>query len=302
MPKLGRPASPSRSNFKQVTMAPDRLKSRNVRRPSNQKEVSKKDLLNKLAGYKEESIVDTSGKTKNVMGKDEFLKLLTFQLQNQDPMNPMEQEKFTAELAQFSQLEQLTNLNKKFDNVNKNAAVKDRFFAASFLGKQIVTNGSSLKVEKEGQDNDIYFSLGKNAKKVVAKIIDNKGGMVGVIETENMYKGNQKLAWDGVALDGYGVKPGEYNVRVYAWDDMNQPVEVETNAVGIVESVTFDSNGEAVFVVDNKRVNLRDVKSFHIAQKDLSMHNNSKAKKQAYQMPKKQVLNSYTEQSKGIYD
>ena len=49
------------------------------------------------------------------MGKDEFLKLLTVQLKNQDPMNPMEQGKMAAELAQFSQLEQLSNLNTSFD-------------------------------------------------------------------------------------------------------------------------------------------------------------------------------------------
>ena len=64
----------------------------------------------------------------NKMGKDEFLKLLTVQLGNQDPMNPVDQKKFAAELAQFSQLEQLAAMNSKLNNLNNNTPQRSKIF------------------------------------------------------------------------------------------------------------------------------------------------------------------------------
>jgi flagellar basal-body rod modification protein FlgD len=289
MPQMGRPTKASNDRYSQVTIN----KQHNVR---NDQRKTKK-ILDKITGYSEESVINTNRKDKSQMGKDEFLKLLTFQLQNQDPMNPMEQSKFTAELAQFSQLEQLSNLNKKYDDANKNAGVQDKFFAASFLGKQIVTRGSTLKVDESGDSSNIYFDLKGDAKTVIVRIMDGKGGMVGEINAENMMSGAQTLKWDGIALDGYAVKPGNYQMQILAYDHLNDPVPAESSAVGLVESVTFDG-AEPVFFVAGKKVSLRDVKSFHVAQKDLSMHN--KVKKTV--MPKGQAINQFTNNKKSVYD
>ncbi|MCO4752983.1 MAG: flagellar hook assembly protein FlgD [Bacteriovoracaceae bacterium] len=240
---------------------------------SNKKDLSPKEkekLLNKITGFKPKNDLYVDGKDHNKMGKDEFLKLLTHQLQHQDPMKPMEQGKMAAELAQFSQLEQLANLNSKFDGMNKNANIKDKFYGASFLGKEVVTQGRSLKFEGEGTEADILFTLPKPAAKALVRIYDSSNNMVGEVWKENLGRGNQNVTWDGIALDGSPSGAGEYSVNVLAWDQFSDPMSVETKVKGNVESVFFE-NGETVLLVDGKKVFLRDVDSFHVPGKTEDM-------------------------------
>lgn len=295
MPQIGRPQSQQEKRFQQVSMAP-----RNVAKGDELSSADKQKLFNKLTGYKEQSIYKTQ-KDHNKMGKNEFLKLLTYQLQNQDPMNPVDQHKFAAELAQFSQLEQLSNLNSKFDGMNKSANMKDRFYAASFLGKKVVTSGASIKVKTDGAPADVMFKLNGAAKDVMVRIFDAKGNMVGQMEHQNLYPGNHQFKWDGVTLDGAPAQAGDYMVQVLAYDEAYQPVQSELNAVGLVESVTFE-DGEAVLVVDGKKVFLRDVKSFHIAQKDLMQENKMKQEfAQKAKTPPAQAINKF-EGQRSVYD
>src|SRR5687767_7843535 len=107
MPEIGRPVTAQEMQYKQVTMGPKSLAGTGKASEAQERE----RIINKATGQKPKNDIYKEG-PHNQMGKDEFMKLLTFQLQNQDPMNPMDQSKFTGELAQFSQLEQLTNLNK----------------------------------------------------------------------------------------------------------------------------------------------------------------------------------------------
>jgi flagellar basal-body rod modification protein FlgD len=259
---MGRPASAEERSFGNVTMAPRQVSNPNSNEISDRE---KQRLLNNATGYKgQNNKLYVDAKTHNKMGKDEFLKLLTVQLENQDPMQPMEQGKMAAELAQFSQLEQLSNLNKKFDKMNGNEAVEDKFYGASFLGKEVVTSGSSLKFEGEGTSSDILYTLPKAADKVLIRIFDKNKAMVGEVWKENIGRGNQTETWDGMQLDGAFSGKGDFKTQVYAWDKFADPIEVKTKATGLVESVYFE-NGETVLMVGGKKVFLRDVDSFHNA-------------------------------------
>lgn len=302
MPKIGRPQTAQQNRYRQVTMAPKQAKPSNIR-PQQMSDDAKKDLFEKISGKAVgvgKRVIDTTRKPKSQMGKDEFLKLLTFQLKNQDPLNPMEQNKFTAELAQFSQLEQLQNLNTKFDQNNKSAGMKDKFYAASFLGKQVITRGQSINVEA-GKGSNLHFTLDQPAKNVIVRIFDEKGNINAEVKAQNLAQGQQMLKWDGKALDGYEVKPGKYGIQVYAWDVNQERIPVETNAVGLVESVDFE-NGKPILTVNGKRVSLQDVKSFHIAQKDLTLHNNSKQNMMAKKMPQKNAIKNFEQEQRSIYD
>ncbi len=249
------------NKFANVSMA----KSRAVD-PSQMNAKQKKEYMQKLTGYKESNKIFVDGEKHNKMGKDEFLKLLTFQLKNQDPMKPMEQGKMAGELAQFSQLEQLTNLNSKFDGMGKGKAVEEKFYGASFLGKEVVTSGSSLNLKNDGDKADIIYNLPTEASKVLLRVFDNKNAMIGEVWKENVGRGNQTVSWDGVSLDGTPAVKGDYRVQVIAFDKSAQRINVETKTKGTVESIFFE-NGETVLQVDGKKVYLRDVDSFHLAGK-----------------------------------
>jgi flagellar basal-body rod modification protein FlgD len=257
MTTMGRPVSDQEKSYSNVTIGPKT----NNKKPvddSRQKEM----LLNKLTGYKPKNDLYADAKTKGQMGKDEFLKLLTYQLQNQDPHNPMDQKEMSGQLAQFSQLEQLANLNTKFDGLTRNQNVEDKFYGASFLGKEVVTTGSSLKLTEDGASADVLYTLPKEASKVLVRVFDNNNAMVGEMWKENIGRGNQTATWDGVMLDGQPSAKGDYRVQVYAWDQNAEPIQVETKVKGVVQSVFFE-NGENVLMVDGKKVFLRDVDSFH---------------------------------------
>lgn len=258
MPEIGRPATLQEQRFQDVTIAPKR-QNQNIDESDGRE---KERLLNKISGFKPKNDLYVDGKEHNKMGKDEFLKLLTHQLQNQDPFNPMDQGKMAGELAQFSQLEQLSNLNSKFDKMGGDATVKGKFYGASFLGKEVVTNGSSLSYEGEGNDADILFTLPTQASKAMVRIFDKSNNIVGEVWKENLGRGNQTITWDGIGLDGSIQSAGEYRVDVKAWDQYADPIEVATKVKGEVNSVFFE-NGETILLVDGKKVFLRDVDSFH---------------------------------------
>lgn len=258
MPEIGRPADPAQSQYTGVTMAPKALSARTAAGAAR----SNEDIINRAQGRKPQGVHKDG--PHNEMGKDEFLKLLTFQMQNQDPMNPMDQGKMTGELAQFSQLEQLSNLNAKFDSMNKNQAVQDKFYAANFVGKQVVTSGASLKVTEEGGDADVLFKLDSDASRVMVRILDEKGQIVGEIWRDGMSKGAHEVSWDGVTTDGQLTAKGTYRALVKAWDSQNQEISAHTQTSGYVTGVSFDQD-EPVLTVDGQKVFLRDVVSFQSA-------------------------------------
>ncbi len=256
-PELNRPSPANRATIKRPS-APA---------PGELGEKDKEKLLDKLSSRGREELY-SKGKH-NELGKDEFLKLLTHQLQNQDPLNPMEQNKFAGELAQFSQLEQLTNLNEKFDQFNKDPELLRKTQGASFLGKKVVTSGNSTFFGGEGKDADILFSLEEPAKDVMIRILDDKNNISGEIWKKNLSKGPQLISWDGERPDGVLAKEGNYKVVVKAWDEMSGEVDVESQQEGIVESVSFD-DGEMILGIDGKKVYLRDVAQFSLPKSGIS--------------------------------
>ncbi len=302
MPEIGRPITPQEMQYRQVEMGPRSLGGK----PKTEAQI-KEDIINKATGQKPKNTLFKEG-PHNQMGKDEFLKLLAYQLQNQDPMNPMDQSKMTGELAQFSQLEQLTALNKKFDNNNKNQGVQDKFYAASFVGKKIVTQGTTLDLKQSGDPADILFNLEGDASKVMIRILDENNNITGEIWKDGLSQGAHQVTWDGVALDGAPAVKGNYRIQVKAWTANGEDVSTRTEATGVVQSVTFDE-GEPVLTVNGQKVFLRDVVSFHTAETkthhsatntDLSNHNAPMVKLNN-NVPTKQAMNAYTEGA-GIYD
>ena len=263
MPGIGRPQDLNQRNpFNNVT----------IRKPpvnaKNQKKLSKGDILNKVAGKDE--MIDTGakfvdGKKHGKLGKDGFLKLLTHQLQNQDPFKPMDQNKFAADLAQFSQLEQMTNMNKNLEATLGDDAMKQKFYAASFIGKKVVTGGATIKVDSLTDRLTLTFKLPDQIDRGMLRIYDQKNQMIQQLDVEAMPKGIHSVSWDGNQMDGTKAGKGMYRFEVLGYDEMSNRVPIETQAVGTVTSVEFDG-AEPVLTVDGKKVYLRDVKSFHVAE------------------------------------
>lgn len=275
MPMIGRPGFESRNSYSDIAIK--RAEAQGDAQPVNPKIG---DELNKIVGVKpQQRFVDK--KDHETLGKDGFMKLLAHQLKNQDPMKPMDQKDFSSNLAQFSQLEQLTSLNKKFDGMNANNDNEKRFQGASFLGKKVVTSGTTIDYSGEGNNIELPFSLDRAAKNVMVRIYDNKNQMIGKINQEDIGKGQQSVTWDGIGFDGQIAPKETYHFDVIAFDDKNEKFMGATRAEGTVTGVHFE-NGETILdVAGGKKVFLKDVESFSVADKDLESKKMPALQKQA---------------------
>ncbi len=108
------------------------------------------------------NIGPTTGRTtKTTLGKDDFLLLLTKQLQNQDPMKPMDNMEFVSQMAQFSSLEQMTNMNKSLETFLNNANNAYKTDAMSMLGAFVIAQNASMPEPVQGYVTKVRFVDGE---------------------------------------------------------------------------------------------------------------------------------------------
>ncbi len=187
----------------------------------------------------------------NAMGKDSFLTLLVTQLQNQDPLSPMEGSEFTAQLAQFSSLEQLQNVNDNLAYLQMFQASINSSQAVSLIGKEIEAAGNSIQLT-EGNSSVLSYKLGENANTVTIKIYDSNNSLVKTIDIGSQDEGSQNITWDGTDRQGNKLSSGEYTFTVSASDVNGNSVEAATRVTGKVTGVTFQEGVTYVQIGDSK--------------------------------------------------
>lgn len=197
----------------------------------------------------------------SVLGKDDFLKLLTVQLQNQDPMTPMENHELVAQLAQFSSLEQLENMAKSLqNNLDLNlllTQVLNNTAAAGLIGKQVVASGDQVALTEAGSA-DLTFDLAEDATTVKVSIMDETGAVVRTLEVDGLEAGRNALTWDGTDEAGREVADGKYTFKVEAANADGEAVRATTLVLGEVVGVRFE-DGQAMLLVGEMEVGIGDI-------------------------------------------
>jgi len=161
-----------------------------------------------------EKAASGAGSAGDMMGKEDFLTLLVAQLKNQDPLNPDEPTEFTAQLAQFSSLEQLFNLNDSMKNLATSNANGDRFATLQTIGKNVVYQESSFDYDGK-MPIELGYQLDGPATQVQLTIKKN-GATVRVLDGSELTKGNHFLSWDGLDKNGDPAGSGAYSVSISA--------------------------------------------------------------------------------------
>ena len=220
--------------------------------------------LNRLAGDMRDSKRFVDKNKHNKLDKNTFIKLLSTQLANQDPLNPTTQKQFAADLAQFSQVEQLSNLNNNVAASAVNIPNQIKFMGASFLGKEVLTKGTTIEHTGKTQDINLPFVLNKPAKKVIVNVLDKFNSIVRKLDLGSRGVGAQSAIWDGLTVDGGAASKGKYRYNVIALDDQHNQFTGKTKAQGVVTGVSFD-RGEVVLTLQSgEKVYLRDVEDFSL--------------------------------------
>ncbi|AFN75366.1 Flagellar hook capping protein FlgD [Melioribacter roseus P3M-2] len=187
---------------------------------------------------------------KSALGKDDFLKLMIAQLKNQDPLNPMDGTEYASQLAQFSSLEQITNLNNYLkQSVDANYMLTQSInntMLANLIGKEVKIGGDSIKVA--GQDSvTLGYDIPDGVKSVKINIYNQYGTLVKTIEAPNK-KGSNFVDWDFIDGNGNRVADGDYTFEVNAYNYNNEEVEVTQYKSGPIDGVKYTESGTLLII------------------------------------------------------
>lgn len=183
------------------------------------------------------------------LGKDDFLRLLVTQLQNQDPVNPMDSSQFAAQLAQFNSVEQLINVNSSLESMNQSQQLigtgLNNTLASSLPGKTVRAASNQLMLANG--ESKVDFNLGTAASEVEITIKNANGVVVRTETLKNKSAGDNEWTWNGKATDGKSLPEGKYTVSVSAKDGDNS-VKATTYINGTVSRVKYSSEGVQLLV------------------------------------------------------
>lgn len=166
----------------------------------------------------------------NEIGKTEFLTLLVAQLQNQDPLNPQDPTEFTAQLAQYSSLEQQFATNAHLAKMSESSVDVQRLTALSLIGKEVVAESADLTLAPSPDaelndrlgytpgvlDGQLGYRLESAATEVELNIFNDQKVLVATVTTPPAAAGDHFVSWDGKGFSGNLLPAGNYTVEVKA--------------------------------------------------------------------------------------
>lgn len=199
------------------------------------------------------------GELANALGKNDFLKLLMAQMQAQDPLKPVSDTEFVAQLATFSGLEQQTLTNDRLLELQLAQLSSGNAQLTGFIGQSVVARGDTLTLTG-GDPPPVGVQLGAAAETVEVTVTNAAGDVVSTFSKGPLGEGTHDLSWSGKDANGLALPPGEYKVSVKATGADGQPVTASALVTGVVTGVSFD-NGYAELLIGERRIMPADVLS-----------------------------------------
>lgn len=191
------------------------------------------------------------------LGKDAFMKILVAQMEAQDPLSPMEGQEFASQLAEFSSLEQLTNVNGNLETMQSLNIALSNNSTLALIGKSVDAPGNTIDL-KSGEIETLSFSVKDDASEVSIDIYDSTGVKVNTVNLGAQDKGIHEYIWSGRDTSGSLVPPGMYTFSITASDTSNNFVSTETFTAGKVTDVIFE-DGQAFAVVNGQKLSVSEI-------------------------------------------
>jgi len=175
------------------------------------------------------------------MDRDTFLKLLTTQLANQDPTAPMDNQEFVAQLAQFTSLEQMVNMNGTMQSMVMGVASMNNATMASLVGTDVVAVGNGLSYDGESKSVELHYESAGKVSEGTLTVYDEDGTMVYTGDTGGLEAGEGSLTWDGTTTSGERAEAGNYTFEITGTDVDGENVEVAERVVGTITEMDYTS-------------------------------------------------------------
>jgi flagellar basal-body rod modification protein FlgD len=162
-----------------------------------------------------------------------FLQLLTTQLKNQNPLDPLDTNQFTQQLVQFAQVEQQMKSNDQLSSLVSLEKSAQATTALAYVGSTVVVDGSTTKLTNSSATWSLNVSKPSNA----TITITDSTGQSAYTGSFSVNPGDQKFTWDGRGNDGKLWPDGNYTITATAVDANKQPVAVSSEVQATVDSV-----------------------------------------------------------------
>lgn len=208
------------------------------------------------AAIQGDSLASVEAKDKSVLGKDDFMKLLLVELQNQDPTEPTDTEKILTQTSQLASLESADNTNKSLESLATTLSSSQEFSSISAIGK-IADVGQSSISHNEGSNSTFEIFFPKSIESGSLKITDKNGNIVKTVDLEKNPSGVYQFTWDGKDSSGNRADSGVYEISA---DYMDADGTAQTTKMGTypIESIKFE-DGKALAKVGSSYVPLESI-------------------------------------------
>lgn len=188
---------------------------------------------------------------KKTLGKDDFLRIMLTQMKNQDPTNPFKAEQMATEIAQFTSVEQLQNVNQNLNKMATQNKPLEQMSMTNLIGKTVTIDRERFP-HLDGQPDDLSFKIPKDAANVEVTIESEMGEEVFKKDLGPQKSGEVKFVWDGVKTNTLAAKAGNYRIRVNAKDESGSHIQINPQSQAKVIGVSFEG-AEPVFLVGDAR-------------------------------------------------
>jgi Flagellar hook capping protein len=231
-------------------------------------------ISNNILGEYEANLKAQANVDRVATDKNTFLKLLVAQLTHQDPLNPVEDKEFIAQLAQFTSVEELQNLNKGMQELNEAYLRQQTTNAASFIGMQVEAKGDVVSIANIGSEDEknpatsspFYFELqgassgGRWDVYTIGPDGLPYGPAIYTKELGPMNAGRQGDQWSGMTNDGKPCPDGQYIVVVSVVNENGKGMLVDTSTAGLIIGVETATDGNHKLTLsDGRQVYYNDV-------------------------------------------
>ena len=226
------------------------------------------EILNKAA---DPNWIDPKKKMRQVgsnkLDKDAFLKLFLANLKNQDPTSPMESHDMAAQMAQFTSLEKLQNIDSGINRMadhQTNSQTKD-YDTLNLIGKSVAGDSSKIVRSDEAEMHEISFRLPQKAMSASVEVLDQNNNVIRTLSLSKLDNGENSFEWNGDRDDGSKAVQGNYKVNITAIGGNGRKLAAQTKFEGRISGVNFTSEGP-VLMMGRRQVKLSDVKKIFEAQ------------------------------------
>jgi flagellar basal-body rod modification protein FlgD len=167
-----------------------------------------------------------------------FLQLLTTQLQNQNPLDPLDTNQFTQQLVQFAGVEQQMNMNTQLQTLVALQQTAQSTQALNFVGSTVTVAGGTAPLA----NGQVQWSFNPPSPATATFTVSDVTGQTVYSQTATVQPGSQPFTWNGIDTNGHQWLDGNYTLNITAKDANGQSVAIPTQIVGVVDSVDLTQN------------------------------------------------------------